>query len=72
MTSGSVMVEVEGQHELVEYHAPNPITIKAEHQHRLIATSPNTTVWCLWVLRNEAGELIDHFEGDTSPYEHTD
>lgn len=67
VTSGQVEVEVEGYKPQV-FTAPTFFVVKAELCHKITALVDNTTQWCVFALRDENGELTDHYTGDNSPY----
>jgi hypothetical protein len=69
LAHGSVLVEIEGE-PVTEFKAPTFITIKANKNHRIIALEDNTVWFCVFALRDENGELADHYTGDNSPYTH--
>jgi len=70
LTSGSVFVDVEGV--VTKFVAPTFIIVRADKEHTITAAEDNTTWWCIFALRDKNGELIDHYEGDNSPYGHVE
>lgn len=69
IATGSVNVFVEGE-EPKTFKAPTFITIAAEKEHQIVALEDNTTVFCVFALRNEDGTLTDLYNDDNSPYAH--
>lgn len=66
LASGAVEIDVEG--EVSTFKAPTFITIAADKRHKVTALENNTVQYCVFALRDENGELTDHYNGDNSPY----
>lgn len=67
LISGKVLVEVEG-FEPKEFTAPRFIIIDKDHKHKFTALEDDTVYYCVFALRNHAGQYTDMYTGDNSPY----
>lgn len=61
LATGSVMAYIEGQ-EPKKFVAPTFITVKAEHEHYFIPLEDETVSFCVFALRDEAGEVTDFYD----------
>jgi len=68
LAKGSLRVKVEGCKPVI-YNAPCFFSVKAEHHHELIPLEDDTIAYCIFALRNDKGEVVDDFDGNTSHYE---
>jgi len=71
LACGRVRVTVEG-FPPKEFTAPTFIVIKKEHNHRFEALEDGTLWYCVFALRDIAGNVTDFYGGDNSPYGHVD
>lgn len=46
-----------------DYGGPSHALIKADVTHKLIATEPNTILWCVYSHRNAQGDVVLKYEG---------
>lgn len=69
LAKGKLRVKVEG-HTPVIYTAPTFFKIAAEHEHELIPLEDDTVAYCIFAIRNQDGEVVDEFDGNTAHYGH--
>ena len=66
LTSGSVMVEVEG-YEPKKFVAPTFIVIQKDHMHKFTALENDTNWYCVFALRDLDGEVTDIYGPEHNP-----
>ena len=65
---GSIYCRVEGRPSML-VRAPAWIAIDKDTLHVFTAAEDDTRYFCIFALRDGAGEITDHYDGDDTPYE---
>jgi len=66
LATGSVLVEVEGETP-TKFTAPTFIVIHAEKEHKITALQDDTLWFCIFAMKDENMDLVDHFANNNSP-----
>ena len=68
LASGKALVKIKETGESTIFEAPTFFMVKAEREHTIVPLEPNTSIYCVFALRDENGEVTDFYDGRNEPY----
>lgn len=51
-----------------DFKAPSHFLVKAEVEHQITATEPDTVFWCVYSHRTPQGDVVEEFDGWRDAY----
>jgi hypothetical protein len=69
VATGGVRCEIDGRPPQ-DFMAPVIIEIAKNIEHRFSALADDTTYYCVFAVRDDAGQVTDVFDGAVGPYTH--
>jgi len=74
LVKGGLRVEVDGKETFEvwasgDYKVPTFFEVPAEHNHKLIPLEDDTIAYCVFAMRDNEGELVDHYR-DSDHYQY--
>lgn len=68
LAKGKISVTIDGTNEATIFEAPTFFIVKAEKKHTITPLEDDTSVFCVFALRDKDGEVVDFYTGDNTPY----
>jgi hypothetical protein len=51
-----------------DFEAPSHFLVRADVEHEITATQPNTVFWCVYSHRDPQARIVQHYDGWTPAY----